>query len=164
MIVDVSLRPSARLTRHHRGEHKIRLYRAATIGWSQPFVDCSNEDGGLETDRKFVEAAGHRPVPFQAVDSALNRVPGLVVLTVEGWRPPAGLPAALAVARLVGGFRNRAPDPALSQVGPVGSGRIRFVAPHSQRADTGTARPDTRHSDAVQDGGELGTVSRADLL
>lgn len=135
------------------------LYRSAAIGWSQPFVDCGNEDGGLETDRKFVEAAGHRPVPLQAVDSALDRVPSLVVLTIEGGRPPARLPAALAVARLVGGFRNRALDPALSQVGPVGSGRIRLVAPHSPRADTGTAYPDTGHSDPVQDGGELGTVA-----
>ena len=116
MIVDVSLHPSARPTRHHRGEHPMRLYRSAAVGWSQPFVDCGNEGGGLETDRKFVEAAGHRPVPLQAVDSALNRVPSLVVLTIEGGRPSARLPAALAVGRLVGGFRDSAPDPASAWV------------------------------------------------
>lgn len=92
MIVDVSLRSSVRLTRYHRGEHHLRLCRSTTIGWSQPFVDRGNEDGGLEADREFVEAASHRPVPLQAGDSG------------------------------------------------------------SQKAATGTAHPDTGHSDAVQDG------------
>jgi len=93
MIVDVSLRPSARLTRHHRGEHKIRLYRAATIGWSQPFVDCSNEDGGLEADRRFVEAVGHRPVP-----RSLHLPAGLLHLAVNS----PGVGDGPEVAELIG--------------------------------------------------------------
>lgn len=76
MIVAASLRPSARLTTHHRGEHQIRLYQSATIGWSQPLVDRSNEDGSLETDRKFVEARSSeydRPVSQGFVDDLLSR-------------------------------------------------------------------------------------------
>lgn len=52
---------------------------ADASGWSQPFVDRGDEDGGLEADRELVEPGGHRPVALEPVDSALDRVPGLVV-------------------------------------------------------------------------------------
>lgn len=159
MTAGASLRPSARLTRYLRGEHQLWLGRSTSIGRSQPFVDRSNEDGGLEADREFVEATGHRPVALEPVDSALDCVPGLVVIPIESRRPTAGLPASLAVGGLVGRLRNRAQDSPLSQVGSVGPGRVRLIAPHSQGPDTGTSASGAGNPDAFQDCRELGTVT-----
>ena len=86
---------------------------------SQPLVDRSDVDGGLEADREFVEPGGDGPVPLQTVDSALDRVTGLVVLAVESRRPASRTSSSLAVRDLVGRFRDRATDAASAQVGPV---------------------------------------------
>ncbi|GAA2768876.1 hypothetical protein GCM10010103_79200 [Streptomyces paradoxus] len=75
-------------------------------------------DGGLEADGELVEPGGHCPVALESVDAALDRVPGVVVVAVEGRRAPvvvvavegrrapAVAAAASAVAGLVGRFRD----------------------------------------------------------
>lgn len=113
----------------------------------------------LRSGPRVCRTGWRRPVALEPVDPAFDRVPGFVVLVVEGRRPPAGLPAAFAVGGLVGRLRDRAADSALSKAGPVGAGRIRHVAPHPQRTDTGTARSGAGHPDGIQDGGELRTVT-----
>jgi hypothetical protein len=63
---------------------------------------------------------------------------GLVVFGVERGRAAAGPAPGLAVADLVGLFRDGAPDPAPTQVSAVGAGPVGLVCQHPVRAG---ARP-----------------------
>lgn len=54
---------------------------------------------------------------LEAIDAALDRVPGLVVLWVELRWPATAGPALLAAADLVGLVRNSAADTATPQLG-----------------------------------------------
>lgn len=82
-------------------------------------MDGGDLDCHFETDGEFVVEGGHGPVLLEAADSGLDRMPGLVVLPVEGGRAATGPATSLAVADLVGRFGNRAPDAAPPQVGAV---------------------------------------------
>lgn len=128
------------------------LYR---LRRSQPFVDGRDEDGRLVADREFVVPRGHGPVPFEAINAALDRVPGLVVLRVELWRPTATRAAFLAVTGLVGFVRDGAPDPAPPQVSAILPGGVRLVGAHAIWPGARPARPKTRDTDLVQDRLEL---------
>ena len=67
-------------------------------------------DGGFVADGELVEAGGDGPVAFEPVDAALDRVPLLVDLTVEGGRPAALAALVLAVADPVRLLRDGAGD------------------------------------------------------
>ena len=60
---------------------------------------------------------------------------------------------------LVGRFRDRAPDPALAQVGAIRPGGVRLIAPHPQRAGPRPAATASGHPDCVQNRLELRTVT-----
>jgi hypothetical protein len=98
-------------------------------------------------------------VPFEAIDAALNRVPGLVVLGIElGWSAAMGA-TLLAVVGLVGLVRDGAADTAPAQVGTVLPGRVRLVAADpigSSPRPTGTKAGD---ANLPQDGLELRGVT-----
>lgn len=108
-----------------------------------------------EGDRELVVPRGHSPVPFEAVDSALDRVPSLVVLWVELRRPAAARSALLAVACLVGLVRDGAAGPAPPQVSAVLPRGVRLVGAHTIGSGARPARPKTRDTDLVQDRLEL---------
>jgi hypothetical protein len=78
----------------------------------------------LVADGELVEAGRHAAVLLEQVDAALYGVALLVDLRVEGgW--PAALGAELSpVGGLVVLDGDRALDPALAQVGPVGLGAL----------------------------------------
>ncbi|GHG93403.1 hypothetical protein GCM10017674_23090 [Streptomyces gardneri] len=73
------------------------------------------------------------PVLLETVDPALNRVAGLVVLSVEGRRAATGAATALAVADLVGRLGDGAADPASAQVSTVGARRVRLMGGEGRR-------------------------------
>jgi hypothetical protein len=61
-------------------------------------------------------------VPFEAIDAALDGVPGLVILGIELRRTTATRAALLAVAGLIGLVWDGAADTAPSQIGTVIAG------------------------------------------
>jgi hypothetical protein len=83
----------------------------------------------------------------------------LVDLAVEGGRPAAGAAFVLAVADLVGFFRDGAGDPAAAQVGAVGAGAVGLVTQCPVRASAGAAGSQPGDPDTVQDGLELRAVA-----
>jgi hypothetical protein len=95
---------------------------------SQPLTDHGDVHGGLVADSELVEASGHRPMPLEPVDAALDGMPGFVVLTVKGRWPATGAAAVGAVAGLVCRFGDGAFDATPRQVRTVGSGGVCLVA------------------------------------
>src|SRR3954447_4002410 len=97
---------------------------------SQPLVDGRDEYGRLVTDRELVVPRGHGPVPLEAIDAALDRVPRLVILRFELRWPAAARAAFLAIAGLVDLVRDGASDPAAAQVGTVLPRGVPLVGAH----------------------------------
>ncbi|MFE0582542.1 hypothetical protein [Streptomyces sp. NPDC058874] len=126
---------------------------------SQPFSDRGDKDGGFEADGELVEAGRGRPVPFEAVDAALDRMAFAVVDRVEAWRPASAGAELSTVARLVGLVRDGAADPVAAQVGAVLAGALALSGPHPIGADAWPARPDVGHADLLQHGFELRRVA-----
>jgi hypothetical protein len=116
-------------------------------------------DGGLVADGELVEAGGQGPVAFEPVDAALDRVPLLVDLAVEGRWTATVTAFVLAMLNAVGLLRDGAGDTALTQVGAVGAGPVGLIAQGPVRAGPGPPGPQPGHGDLVQDGGELGAVA-----
>ncbi|GAA3906269.1 hypothetical protein GCM10022207_89630 [Streptomyces lannensis] len=98
-------------------------------------------------------------MPFEAVDTAFDRVPLTVVDRVELRRPTATGAAFLAVVGLVNLVRDGAEDAASSQVGAVLARGVRLVRADPPRPGAGPARPQARNPDTVQDGLELRGVT-----
>ncbi len=95
---------------------------------------------------------------LEAIDAALDRVPGLVVLWVELRWPAATGTVLPAVARLVGFVRDSAADSPAAQVGAVFPGGVRLVSPHAVGADARPTRPYAGHTDFLQHRFELRRV------
>lgn len=61
------------------------LLRSAVVTWpAQPFVQDRDENGRLPADRKRAVPGGHGVMRVEAIDAALDRVPGFVVLERGG--------------------------------------------------------------------------------
>ena len=107
----------------------------------------------------MVEAGGHGPVAFEAIDAALHGVPLLVNFGVEREQAAAAPAPPLAVGDPVTLLGDGAFDAASAQVGAVSAGPVGFIAQDPARAGAGPARPPAGHGDLVQDGGELRAVA-----
>ena len=117
-------------------------------------------DGGFVADGELVVAGGDGAVAFEPVYPALDSVALLVDPGVEGWWAAAGPALVLAVADLVGLFRDGAPDPTAPQAGAVGAGAVGLVCQYPPRAGPGPAPAGAGDADAAQDGLELGLSPR----
>jgi hypothetical protein len=85
-------------------------------------VDAGDVDGCGEADGELVVAGGESAVVFEDVEAALDGVPVLVGVGVEGrWSAAAGA-APSAVADLVGRYGDGRGDPVGTQPGAVGLG------------------------------------------
>ena len=126
---------------------------------SQPCTDHGDVHGGLVADGELVEASGHRPMPLEPVDAAVDGMPGFVVLTVKGRRPTTGAAAGGAVTGLVGRFGDGAFDAASPQVRAVGPGGVRLVAADPVRPSAWTAWTTPGHPDRLQQPDELWAVT-----
>ncbi len=134
-----------------------RIGRGA--GTPQPLLDRSYMDDRLEANRELVVARRHRAMLLEATDPALDAVAGLVALGVEGGWTATCAAMTLAVADLIGRFRDCAPDPPFTQVGTVRARGVRLVAPHPQWAGPRPAPTEPGHPDRVQNRLELRTVT-----
>ena len=84
--------------------------------------------GGFVADGEFVLAGGGGAVAFEAVDAAFDGMMLLADFAVGGGRPAAGAALVLAVADLIGFFRDGAGDAAAAQVTAVSPKLRRRVA------------------------------------
>lgn len=116
-------------------------------------------DGGQITYGELVVAAHHRPVLFELVDAALDRVPLPLHLTVERWGTSTSRASSAAVRELIGRDRDRRSDATSTQVGAVGAGTVGLVRPHPHRPGAGPTRSEPRHPDPLEYRGELRTVA-----
>lgn len=111
--------------------------------------------GGFVAHGEFVEAGGHGPVAFEAVDAALHGVTLLVPLRIEG--RVAG-PFLRRFASWSAFERDRRDDPAPAQVAAVGLRRVRLVSEHPVRAGPGPAAAEAWHPNPVEHRNELRAV------
>ncbi|AKJ15684.1 hypothetical protein ABB07_38205 [Streptomyces incarnatus] len=77
-----------------------------TAGLAEPQDECGEAESGPIADGEFVETSRYRPELLEPIEAALDHVPGLVLLVVEGGRPAAGGSAARSVRFLVSPFRD----------------------------------------------------------
>lgn len=85
------------------------------VGFAEPEDECREVEPGLVAGGQFVEAGGDRAELLEAVEAAFDHVAGLIELSVEGWRPAAGLTAPHTVVLLIRPLRDHCPDTPASQ-------------------------------------------------
>ena len=128
--------------------------------WNEDLVNERLREIMVENFGRVVDYAEKHGVDnrIAAYMLALDRVAFAVVALVELWRPTASGAEFLAVANPVRRDRNGRLDTASSQAGPVAAGVVRLVGPHPVRSAARPADAYAGHSDALQDGLELGAV------
>jgi hypothetical protein len=113
-------------------------------------------DGGGVADGELVVPGGEAAVVFEVVEAALDGVPVLVGLGVEGRWPSAVGAAAGAVGGLVGGDRDGRSDVVPGEPGPVRAGGVGLVGQDPLGPPPGLPAVGSGDADAVEHADHLG--------